>query len=525
MGNSASTSFITHTPKRLSWGRQKEDTVKLEDVLTQYEEDIWRVKGKQHLSVKNVQLTRSIRYIDLAAQEITQTEASSWTVEVPSSVKGLPGSCVVIPCSYNYRNPGKPITEFTGIWTDGTNQVVYHPVESKVMQQYRGRMELLGDVSQKNCSLKIDPLQTSEPNPISFSMKEEVLESQPVSASCSVSHSCPTSPPVFIWSHPGEAQLQLQQFQVGQWKSTSTLTFHPTSADDNKDLTCTIKYKGGMHHSKSKGLRVKYAPVNVNVEYKSEVKEGEDVRLKCSSDAHPPASSYEWHNAAGAQLYQGKIFMLPNVSRHHTGDLYCTAINTIGRSKSHPVQLNVLYAPEVKTESSCSSEVDMVKCVCIADSRPPSTIHFVLSNRVLQSTKAEKHSTVTIGTLKAELGSYEYVICLANNTQGSANLTLFLPVNSKLQSLYIIISIGAGMIFLMPLIAVGIVKKWGRSGDAPTPDMSTMKANKDVELPQYAATKRKVQDYDDVHCPGIYPNESVYGNMENDWDDAIYANI
>lgn len=69
MGNSASTGFITPAPRKLSWGRQKEDTVKLEDFLTQYEEDLWRVKGKQSLSVKKVHLTRSIRYVDLAAQE------------------------------------------------------------------------------------------------------------------------------------------------------------------------------------------------------------------------------------------------------------------------------------------------------------------------------------------------------------------------------------------------------------------------------------------------------------------------
>lgn len=69
MGNSASTGFITPIPKKLSWGRQKEDTVKLEDFLTQYKEDLWRVKGKQHLSVKKVYRTRSIGYVDLAAQE------------------------------------------------------------------------------------------------------------------------------------------------------------------------------------------------------------------------------------------------------------------------------------------------------------------------------------------------------------------------------------------------------------------------------------------------------------------------
>ena len=83
------------------------------------------------------------------------------------------------------------------------------------------------------------------------------------------------------------------------------------------------------------------APVNVKVEHKPDVKEGEAVRLSCSSDAHPPANSYQWHNETGAQLHQGNVYMLPNVSRH-TGALYCTAINTVGRSKSRPVQLNVL---------------------------------------------------------------------------------------------------------------------------------------------------------------------------------------
>lgn len=69
MGSSVSTGFITPTPKKLSWRCRKEDTVKLEDALTQREEALWRVKAKQSLFVKKVHLTRSIGYVDLGHQE------------------------------------------------------------------------------------------------------------------------------------------------------------------------------------------------------------------------------------------------------------------------------------------------------------------------------------------------------------------------------------------------------------------------------------------------------------------------
>ncbi|CAB1418576.1 unnamed protein product [Pleuronectes platessa] len=69
MGNSGSTSLIIPTPRKLSWGRQKEDCVKLQDLMTQCEEDLWRVKQKQRLSVKKVRRTRSAGYADLTDQE------------------------------------------------------------------------------------------------------------------------------------------------------------------------------------------------------------------------------------------------------------------------------------------------------------------------------------------------------------------------------------------------------------------------------------------------------------------------
>uniref|UniRef100_G3NA79 Ig-like domain-containing protein n=1 Tax=Gasterosteus aculeatus aculeatus TaxID=481459 RepID=G3NA79_GASAC len=388
---------------------------------------------------------------------VTQTEASSWKVKVPSSVKGLPGSCVFIPCSFNYPDTDIRITEFLGMWfIAGGSSIIYHPDESKMIKEFQGRTELLGDVRQKNCSLKIDPLKSSDSGPFFF-------------------------------------RIEMKGYDNGSYTEQTSIT-------------------------------MMNAPVNVNVEHKSDVTEGEAVPLSCSCDAHPPAS-YQWHDETGAKLHDGNVYKLPNVSRH-TGALFCTAINDIGQRKSNPVLLNVLYMPEIKTVSSCSSEAHMVKCVCIAESRPVSMIHFVLPDRVLPRVKVEQHGTVTIGTLHAEFGSSCVVLCVANNTLGNANITLSLPVNSTMQNLYIVIASGAAGILVTVLIAVSVFKKCkGKSANAQTRHIVPEKTDKDVALPHCSATKRKEKRYEDVHSADIFDNDHVYGNMETDCGDAIYANM
>ncbi|XP_077951354.1 sialic acid-binding Ig-like lectin 14 isoform X2 [Gasterosteus aculeatus] len=481
---------------------------------------------------------------------VTQTIDPSWTVKVPSSVKALPGSCVFIPCSFNYPDTNNRITEFLGMWIiAGGSSIIYHPDESKMIKEFQGRTELLGDVRQKNCSLKIDPLKSSDSRPfffriemkgyanwsyaeqtsitmmselndITFTVKEDLMEGQTVVASCSVLHSCPTSPPDFTWSLPGKQHFQPRQLGDGQWTATSTLHFLPTRADHDKLLRCNVTYKGGQSQKAEKLLRVKHAPVNVNVGHKSDVTEGEAVPLNCSCDAHPPAS-YQWHDKTGAKLHEGNAYMLPNVSRH-TGALFCTAINDIGEKKSRAAQ----YMPEIKTASSCSSEADMVKCVCIAESQPVSMIHFVLSDRVLPRVKVEQHGTVTIGTLHAEFESSRVVLCVANNTLGNANITLSLPVNCTMQNLYIVIASAAAGILVTVLIAVSVfIKCKGKSANAQTRHIVPEKTDKDMALPHCSATKRKEKRYEDVNSDDIFDNDHLYGNMETDCDDAIYANV
>ncbi|XP_040923742.1 sialic acid-binding Ig-like lectin 14 [Betta splendens] len=405
--------------------------------------------------------------------------ASFWTITLPSSVKGLVGSCVVIPCSYNYPDPKKTVSQFTGIWKDQTNQVIYHSDPSKTVQEYKTRTELVGDITRKDCSLKIDPLQQSDQGPFHFrieignyekysyegnrvpiamiseshpsvSVTQEVVEGHNVTASCSVSHSCPSSPPKFTWSHNGVSHLETQQLKEGQWNLTSTLTFVSTRDDHNKPVKCTVTYKGGLKGEKASSV------------------------------------------------------------------------------------LKVKFPPEIKT-ISCSSEGDEVWCVCIVESGPPSTVHFVLSDRVLSNTSTDVHGLATIVTLQAESGSSESVRCVANNALGHVNATFTLPSKVKMPVVYISIGIGAGACLLILFTVVVVIKCRGRAGNAETSNVTT-KEEKAVEL-HYTTTKsgrpthaptppdrdsedKDEPDYENERCT----DDPVYGNMEEDFDDTIYAN-
>ena len=96
-------------------------------------------------------------------------ESSSWTADIPSSITALMGSCVVIPCSFDYPHfVPKPSTKFTRVWFDQDQHMVYHPNSTLVAEAFRGRVALLGDESGKDCSLVINPVRTSDTGPFHF---------------------------------------------------------------------------------------------------------------------------------------------------------------------------------------------------------------------------------------------------------------------------------------------------------------------------------------------------------------------
>uniref|UniRef100_A0A8C1GB28 Si:dkey-238d18.5 n=1 Tax=Cyprinus carpio TaxID=7962 RepID=A0A8C1GB28_CYPCA len=197
---------------------------------------------------------------------------------------GLSGSCVLIPCRFSYPENGKTYTEFKGIWLKGNEEsTVFHTDASNIIDSFKGRTSLNGDLGKKDCSLKISSLSSSDAGSFIFrteikdldnimekmmektldilsticvsspetpenpnvSVEEEVTSGKPVTATCAVSHSCPSDLPKVTWSHDGKQSSPSQPQNHGQWKLTSySLTFTPSREDHNKHLSCTAEFKG-----------------------------------------------------------------------------------------------------------------------------------------------------------------------------------------------------------------------------------------------------------------------------------------
>ncbi|XP_016325830.1 myelin-associated glycoprotein-like [Sinocyclocheilus anshuiensis] len=560
---------------------------------------------------------------------------------MPESVVGLSVSCLLIPCTFSYPANGKTYTEFTGIWYKGSS-IVYHTDTSKIIDSFKGRT-LIGDLRQNDCSLKISSLSSSDAGPFEFrieikyfdnysygekvsitvketpenptvSVEEEVTSVKQVTATCAVSHSCPSDLPRVSWSHDGSHSSPSQPQNHGQWKLTSySLTFTPSREDNNKRLSCSAEFKGKTVTG-YKTLKVKYPPYNVNVLTKSSVKENDSVELTCSSNSNPPANSYQWFSSNGKRLAENPTYKLEKVSRHteaisctaintegknssgpqkinvlyppynvnvvtkssvkendsveltcssnsnppansyqwfssngkrlaenptyklekvsrHTEAISCTAINTEGKNSSGPQKLNILYPPEIKSESSCQSKI-LTACVCIVDSNPPSEVKWFGpdSLKAFSSTSIKQNESLTIFTLQGWLGFPETIQCFANNSLGSSSITLEAPQNG-----IIYIAVASAVAVVLVCIGVCVVRRRCRNRAAQQPVMKNEQTQMKTTQNKSDFENSKEEEGSDGDIYTNCPDSHVYDNWGCDKrplssdraleDEAVYANM
>lgn len=82
-----------------------------------------------------------------------------WTYSIPSKITGLRGSCLVIPCSFDFKTETLRNVEVKWYLYSTTDYpLVYYPDNTQVTGRFFGKTRLYGLPSEKNCSLEIKQL-------------------------------------------------------------------------------------------------------------------------------------------------------------------------------------------------------------------------------------------------------------------------------------------------------------------------------------------------------------------------------
>ncbi|XP_074539104.1 sialic acid-binding Ig-like lectin 14 isoform X2 [Halichoeres trimaculatus] len=158
-----------------------------------------------------------------------------------------------------------------GFWKKGNQIISTNLPHRELSKEYRQRTMFLGDLRSRNCTMLLDGVRSTDTGPFYFAIElslgmrfsyiknavtiDIIREPKPpslsvqvsdkITASCSVTHSCPAMPPKLSWNHRGSITQRSKKRNEWKWEMVSTVTFTPLLSDFNKTLTCTVKYRGG----------------------------------------------------------------------------------------------------------------------------------------------------------------------------------------------------------------------------------------------------------------------------------------
>ncbi|XP_027142194.1 myelin-associated glycoprotein-like [Larimichthys crocea] len=212
-----------------------------------------------------------------------------WTASVVKDLDALVSSCIVIPCSFTHPNEKQPTSKIRAIWhlKSDRNQRIYFEDQTQVLDSFKGRTKLLGQLGQNNCTLEITDIRDHDNGPFCFRVElvdappkekfsfiedcvrlnmlsdapkpvlsdpKSATQDRPYSLTCSVTHTCPSHAPKLKWSRStadDDVTEVHRQLPIGLWEVHSTLTFIPGEKDDHSEITCTAEFHGKERRTSS----------------------------------------------------------------------------------------------------------------------------------------------------------------------------------------------------------------------------------------------------------------------------------
>uniref|UniRef100_UPI0037E7C35D B-cell receptor CD22-like n=1 Tax=Semicossyphus pulcher TaxID=241346 RepID=UPI0037E7C35D len=294
----------------------------------------YKERGNQAVSTEaklvfsSIQASDSGKYFCAAVNRLGRTTSVSTSIDVKYAPKRTsvsvrpPGqiienSSVTLTCS----SDAKPAAEYT--WhkknghverqprSPGTQLSFWSIKASDSGEYYCAAENELGRNAPKDSSVSVSP-------------PGQIIENSSVTLTCSSD------------AKPAAEYTWYKERGYQALSTEAKLVFSSIQASESGKYYCAAGNRLGRTTSVSTSIDVKYAPkpLSVSVSPSAEIVEGSSVTLTCSSEANPPAN-YTWiKEHDDSPKASGHIFTISNPGPEHSGNYYCEAKNTRGRSNS-----------------------------------------------------------------------------------------------------------------------------------------------------------------------------------------------
>ncbi|XP_072547732.1 uncharacterized protein [Salminus brasiliensis] len=256
-------------------------------------------------------------------------DSSGWLVKMPRSIRGLQGSCLVIPCSFDYSSD-PPVNPHRVVWYQYVSRgypLVYDNWDPRsVIPKFRGKTSLYGNPSYKDCSLLIKDLDMSHHGEqiypwvdpenvgrstyrffdvtteihVEHSVQDPSLQiigginiGDTISVQCSTYHTCPYNKPTLTLSGIEGINDRVENTHIGDGKYQITLKRDGVVRAVSQRVQCSVIHYGGCSATATRTHTAKCLIYSARItpDSNTEFLEGVEREIICSVKIHMPSGS------------------------------------------------------------------------------------------------------------------------------------------------------------------------------------------------------------------------------------------
>ncbi|KAK2844400.1 hypothetical protein Q5P01_011059 [Channa striata] len=313
----------------------------------------------------------------------------AWQVKMPSHIKGLLGSCLVIPCSFDYYHYPPQVSDRV-VWYQYVSRgypLVYDSwYPNDVIGIFKGKTHRLHR-DPKSCTLVIYPITWShhrqkiytwvDPEHVGRSTYRffdttvtiEVTNTaekpqlmifgdkkvgKSVQVECSVYHTCSSHPPTLTLNIPLKHGPPVN-VPVSDGRSRTTLTTTMDIIGDHQTVECSVQHFGGLNATTSETLSAEcsFSPLTISPT-SVEFLEGHESQVTCTAlytcpkdipnltwNYNTMPASTDTRQIADAQWRTVSTLKMKASAKDHGGSLTCNARFNRGQRQEKSITLRV----------------------------------------------------------------------------------------------------------------------------------------------------------------------------------------